>query len=178
MISQFNYSGASQPLTLLPAAYMLVVCGAQGGNANNAAFYSLDDPGRGGCVYASVNITKSENWVLFVGGQGGDGSSIAGLGGFNGGGSGGIYNGTNYYQGVMGHWLYAGGGGGGSTHIVSASGDVLVVAGGGGGVGKVNIKEFCKCDGNGGDGGGFQGGNATFADICINTSMIFLSFMH
>ena len=139
--------------------YKLEVWGAQGGNgeANQGVGYQSTGKFSGGLGgYATGTITLEKNSVLYivVGGQGGDTiESSLGLGGYNGGGSGGT-----------GYSIYGGGsGGGGATHISTTNrgllseynthrDELLIVAGGGGGN---SVWGYNYALGNG---GGYAGG--------------------
>lgn len=112
-ILNFNYSGAAQTIALPAGKYKLECWGAQGGN------YSSYKGGYGGYSSGVLSLVKSGNIYVYVGGQG---SSSAITGGFNGGGSG-IKNGR---------------GGGGASDIRIGQDSLYsraIVAGGGGGSG-------------------------------------------
>lgn len=135
--------------------------GARGGNggAGHAEFpcggSSLGGGfGHGGIVSATFAVTGGEQLHVFVGGEGGTGTTangttpgVGGPGGVNGGASGGI--------GVSGGSCSAGGGaggGGGASEVRRGAAVILLAAGGGGGGGGAG--DFTGLGGRGGDGGG------------------------
>ena len=122
----FSYTGSIQTYTV-PAGVTSIdvdVRGAKGGHASSF----ISQGGNGGRVTGTISVTPGEVLEIYVGGQGGDGTTtVAGAGGFNGGGVSGIFPGS-----------YSGGGGGGASDIRTAPygfGDRIAVAGGGGGAG-------------------------------------------
>ena len=151
----FSYTGGVQTYDIQSGVqYILEVWGAQGGNADSR--YS---GGKGGYSIGTISSPAAGTLYVCVGGQGtsdnGSYSSSTLLsGGWNGGGAGRAWSGTNRI----------GGGGGGATHIAKAApssgsnyqlryyssnqSDVVIVAGGGGGA---------SDNGNGGAGGGVSG---------------------
>lgn len=143
----FGFTGGAQTWTVPAGVTSITVDahGAAGGlNADNIMY--PDMPGYGGRVQAQLTVTPGQVLNIYVGGQGSDGTPIAGgPGGYNGGG-----NGAFGYPGV------AAGGGGGATDIRingTAFTDRVLVAAGGGGAG-------LNCGGgsdNGGNGGGLAG---------------------
>ena len=143
----FSYTGTIQTFTAPQAGiYQLRVWGAQGGNRGVGG-------GLGGYATCLTSLTEGEIIYVYVGGQGGAGSTPAGgAGGWNGGGKGG----TGYDN------LNGSAGGGGATHISKVNNqvigngctflggtDYIIVAGGGGGAG---FPEYA------GAGGGTEGG--------------------
>ena len=144
------YSGSAKQITLPPGTYKLECWGAQGGAGS---YSSSGTAGKGGYSYGTLTLSSSTTVYLYVGGQGGTGSTSA-SGGYNGGGAV-TYSGstTNDCSG-----------GGGASHIATSSGllnslsssisSILLVAGGGGGVGW-NWTPI------GGYGGGTVGGNGS-----------------
>ena len=134
----FNYTGGAQVWTVPSdvTAITFDVDGASGGHRVGGT----GTPGKGGRVTGTLSVTPGETLNIFVGGNGGTGSSTGAVGGYNGGG-----NSYNY-----------GGSGGGASDIrvggVALLNRVVVAGGGGGGA----------ADGasiNGGDGGGLTGAN-------------------
>jgi hypothetical protein len=152
----YVYSGSSQvngneQTFVVPAGVTqlsIVVTGAAGGSVPSPGAAG----GSAGTITGTLNVTPGQTLYIEVGGTGGAGGSTIGLGGFNGGGTGGTYSpgpGINLN----------GGGGGGATDIRTVpraqgatslnSRIVIAAAGGGGGAGNSN--------GIGGTGG--AGGN-------------------
>ncbi len=122
--------------------------GATGGLNSDETDYP-DRRGYGGCVTAVITVTPGQVLQVYVGGCGGNGTSLAG-------GAGGVNGGAPGEHGLS---IYSGGGGGGASDVrlTSDPADRLVVAGGGGGAG-------LNCGGDddrGGDGGPapFPGGD-------------------
>jgi len=119
--------------------------GARGARYRNDTRYAAE-PGHGGRVQATMNVTPGQVLYIYVGqaGQAADGYSHN-SGGYNGGGNVAL----DFYQG---------GAGGGATDI-RLNGQTLLnrvlVAGGGGGDGI----GYGQCSGGGGDGGGLVGAN-------------------
>ena len=140
----FNYTGA--PVTfVVPAGVTSInadVKGAAGGRTYyNSSTFSF--PGFGGQVQGTISVTPGQVLTINVGGAGVDGSAVsAGLGGFNGGGSGtASVTESNIIE-------FAAGGGGGASDIRIGGGSLanrIIVAGGGGGAG------FTRPGGAGGD---------------------------
>lgn len=133
------YSGTYKSITLPKGTYKLECWGAQGGIGS----YSTNGQvGKGGYSYGTLVLSFSATVYLYVGGQGGTGSTSA-TGGYNGGGA------VTYSGGTSNDC----GGGGGASHIATSSGllsslsssasSILLVAGGGGGT---------ICAGGGGSG--------------------------
>jgi hypothetical protein len=136
----FNFVGHSQAWVVPPGVTTITVDlrGAEGGA----------DPlqpdivgGRGGRVVTAIATTPGETLTIYVGGRGGDRirPNTGGVGGWNGGGSGGIDN-------VDGNGPASGGGGASDIRRGVMLSDRIAVAGGGGGA------ECCH-DGSGGAGG-------------------------
>ena len=144
--TNYSYTGAVQTATLKAGTHKLEVWGAQGGGS------SSHPGGKGGYSYGTLTLTKNITSYIYVGGQGtnddGSFSSQATLaGGFNGGGYGRAWSGTNHN----------GGGGGGASDIRLVEDSLysrVIVAGGGGGG---------SDDGNGGYGGGTSGGSGNMS---------------
>ncbi len=144
--TDYSYTGAVQTATLKAGTHKLEVWGAQGGGS------SSHPGGKGGYSYGTLTLTKNITSYIYVGGQGtnddGSFSSQATLaGGFNGGGYGRAWSGTNHN----------GGGGGGASDIRLVEDSLysrVIVAGGGGGG---------SDDGNGGYGGGTSGGSGNMS---------------
>ena len=129
--------------------YKIETWGAQGGGAKG---------GYGGYSSGEITLKKDDLLYFYVGGQGGANTNIKNVGGYNGGG----YSG--YYDGVASY------GGGGATHIAKKKGllstlssslnSILIVSGGGGGTtGKITTL--------GGSGGGMVGcmGTSSFSNF-------------
>ena len=144
--TDYSYTGAVQTTTLKAGTHKLEVWGAQGGGS------SSHPGGKGGYSYGTLTLSKNITSYIYVGGQGtnddGSFSSQATLaGGFNGGGYGRAWSGTNHN----------GGGGGGASDIRLVEDSLysrVIVAGGGGGG---------SDDGNGGYGGGTSGGSGNMS---------------
>ena len=113
-ISTFDYTGTVQTFTSdHTGVYKIETWGAQGGSTdyNSDGTGSLIAGGKGAYTSGNIELNRSDNLYIYVGGVGENG--IAGsksAGGFNGGGTGG-----SKYQG--------GGGGGGATDVRLISGD-------------------------------------------------------
>ena len=165
----FNYTGGEQTFTApVNGKYKLEVWGAQGGN--NGSEVTSKFPytnnylgGYGGYAAGLMDINVGKMFYVNVGSQGESSSfkNRKSLGGYNGGGSGGI--------GTYDYWInhrkesnpIGSAGGGGATHIATASGllstlkktqeNILIVAGGGGGATPAPVIS--------GSGGGISGGN-------------------
>jgi len=138
---EYAYTGGSQSFTApFSGTYKLEVWGAEGGTRN----YKPGVPGKGGYSSGKVKLTQGQVLYVYVGGNGGYGSSTMHSGGFNGGGQG----------------LAAGGG---ATHIGTRNGTIaqygnttglLIVAGGAAGWG-----DNSHNPGGGVSGAAFYGGN-------------------
>ena len=165
----FNYTGGEQTFTApVNGTYKLEVWGAQGGN--NGSEVTSKFPytnnylgGYGGYAAGLMDINVGKMFYVNVGSQGESSSfkNRKSLGGYNGGGSGGI--------GTYDYWInyrkesnpIGSAGGGGATHIATESGllstlkktqeNILIVAGGGGGATPAPVIS--------GSGGGISGGN-------------------
>jgi len=142
----FNFTGSAQTW-IVPDGVTSISVDARGGMGGGSS-----DPlvlgGMGGRVQTTIAVTPGETLTIYVAGVGGNPTppNTAGLGGFNGGGNGGIDN-------VDANAPAAGGGG--ASDVRQGSNDLahrVVVAGGGGGA------ECCE-DANGGAGGGLVGAN-------------------
>ncbi len=152
----FNYTGGVQTFTV-PAGINSLdvdVQGAKGGTG----FQVYSTGGNGGRVTGTIAVTPGQVLNIYVGGMGGNGSTLAGgVGGYNGGGAGALYPGN-----------YAGGGGGGASDIRVAPynlNDRLAVAGGGGGGAfDYSTAEYER----GGLGGGLIGGGGYHANILLD----------
>lgn len=140
-VIDFDYKGAVQSISLPAGKYKLEVWGAQGGN------YSSYKGGYGGYSSGLLSLAKKTPLYVYSGGQG---SSSATTGGFNGGGSG-IRNGR---------------GGGGASDIRVGQDSLysrVIVAGGGGGSGVTNVSGK-------GVGGGTSGLGGCTNETTINGS--------
>lgn len=139
---EYAYTGGSQSFTApFSGTYKLEVWGAEGGTRN----YKPGVPGKGGYSSGKVKLTQGQVLYVYVGGNGGYGSSTMHSGGFNGGGQG----------------LAAGGG---ATHIGTRNGTIaqygnttglLIVAGGG----AAGWGDNSHNPGGGVSGAAFYGGN-------------------
>ena len=149
----FAYTGTVQEYVVpVTGLYKLEAWGGQG-NRNFVHKNYTSYGGKGGYSVGYATFKKGTVLYIACGGQG----SVNGVGGFNGGGSGKIYQGDSYC-----------GGGGGATHIAKVTDllskigkenfdkNGLIVAGGGGGAFPYN-----NGNGYGGSGGGINGGNGT-----------------
>jgi glycine rich protein/peptidase M23-like protein/concanavalin A-like lectin/glucanase superfamily protein len=142
---KFDFVGTTQTW-VVPNNVTFVIIDARGAQGGGNDGLAGAQGGKGGRVTTTLPVTPGETLVIFVGGRGGDlvGPNTAGLGGFNGGGAGGIDN-VDFNAPA--------GGGGGASDIRQGGADLahrVVVAGGGGGA-------ECCTDANGGDGGGLIG---------------------
>jgi len=140
----FNFTGGVQSFTIPQGCFSLCVDvrGAQGmmNNVGN------NGGGLGGRVEGIMSVTPGQVLQIFVG----DGGNLSSVGGFNGGGNGGI-----------GCVLSDAGGGGGASDIrISPFGlaDRQIVGAGGGGTGGDRRKSCGPGAGGGGGGGGDGGG--------------------
>jgi uncharacterized repeat protein (TIGR03803 family) len=141
----FNFTGGAQTW-VVPNGIASISVDARGGAGGDNELDAVPLGGRGGRVQTTIAVTAGETLTIYVAGRGGDpvAPNTAGLGGFNGGGNGGIDN-------VDANSPSAGGGG--ASDVRQGGNDLahrVVVAGGGGGA------ECCQ-DGNGGAGGGLIG---------------------
>lgn len=149
---EFAYTGAMQTFTA-PAdgIYKLQVWGAQGGSYNSS--YGVG--GKGGYSEGNIKLTEGTKLYVYVGGQGGYGTTttynVQTGGGYNGGGDA----------------AYRGGAGGGATDI-RIDGNTyyyrVIVAGGGGGAYSYNSTYKA----NGGVGGGNSGINGKVYSTSYN----------
>jgi PKD repeat protein len=135
----FNYTGSQQVFTVPSGVTNLTieVWGASG--CNHGSFVG----GKGGYAKGDLVVTPSQTLYIYVGQQGIDASNSPTFGG----GAGGDSN---------------GGSGGGASDVRSGGNglyDRVIVAGGGGGAWGTGT--YPNWDGNGGDGGGLTGENAT-----------------
>ena len=107
-------------------------------------------PGWGGKVQSDIVVILGQKLIITVGGMGVDATAdLPGMGGFNGGASGGVFSNK-----------YTSGGGGGASDIRIGFGtlrDRIIVAGGGGAVGYF---------GAGGNGGGLKGADGYGDSAC------------
>ena len=122
----FNYTGSVQSFTV-PAGVTALTVDASGAQGGACAPNTIVGPGgNGGQVTGSIAVTPGQVLNIYVGGAGGNATTLtAGAGGFNGGGLGALFSGS-----------YGGGGGGGGTDIRVSPytlADRVAVAGGGGG---------------------------------------------
>lgn len=150
----FSYTGTQQTYVVPAGVTSLVIdmAGGEGGQEQNFTEPDVDEPGWGGRVQASIEVTPGETIYIYVGGVGGEAgpssSPAGGVGGWNGGGDGSFANpGTSSYR--------AAGGGGGASDIRiggTSLADRKIVAAGGGGSGDGHT-----LDDDGGDGGGGSG---------------------
>ena len=165
----FSFTGAEQDFQVPVGVCQVTIdaFGAEGGYAQASAEAEASGPesadvrpsvaGRGGEATATINVAPTTTLRVFVGGQGGTGSTSAiastgsasasatpGLGGFNGGGDGAAASdqaaaGTSASGlGVGAATGVSSGGGGGASDVRTATGtlaDRILVAGGGGGAG-------------------------------------------
>ena len=158
-ISSFIYTGAVQYYTVPTGVTSVGVDakGAAGGQDGGLSSLGVTTPGKGGRVQATLAVTPGTVLNIYVGGQGGLGTSTGTTGGWNGGGASG------------GHMAYYGGGGGGGASDVRVAGVALanrvVVAAGGGGAGYDG--STCGGDQPGGDGGGLTGAGVTTCDATL-----------
>lgn len=146
----FEYTGSVQEVTLPAGKWKLEVWGASGGGSTVVA---NSEGGKGGYSKGIIQLTTATDLYIYVGGRGtnDDGSYTSKFelsGGYNGGGFGLSWSGTQHN----------GGGGGGATDIRVGQDSLyarVIVAGGGGGG---------SDDGIGGYGGGITAGigNSTF----------------
>jgi hypothetical protein len=151
----FTYTGDYYSWTV-PAGVASINVDAQGA-AGGPNWSVAVTAGKGGRVQATVTTTPGETLFIYVGGTGSQAtpSSNAGTAGWNGGGLGGIGNGTppNSASGT---------GGGGASDIRTTAGDltsrILVAAGGGG-----SANNAPSAADSGGDGGGLIGSSSATA---------------
>ena len=138
----FPFTNSTQTWTVPPGVHSIAfdVQGATGGSDD---YSGAPNPGNGGRIQGTINVTPGATMYVNVGGAGGNGTVSGGTGGFNGGGN------ANYY-------FYGSGGGGGGASDVRLGGSALsnrvIVAGGGGGNGWDTPGPTA-----GGDGGGLIG---------------------
>jgi len=147
----FSYTGGAQSFKVPGGVRQVtVIARGAGGAGYSSSPPSGDYPGRGGRVYAVVPVKPGETLRVLVGGKG-----HFKIGGFNGGGNGGL----DYENGSYG---------GGGASDVREGGNTLkhriIVAGGGGGGGNGVPYGY----GSGGDGGGLigqRGGSGGFDPV-------------
>jgi hypothetical protein len=149
IVTNYEYTGSYQKVTLYEGVYKLECWGAQGGKGGSSGSYISG--GKGGYSVGTVTLDSSNTVYVYVGGQGSSSMSTGG-GGFNGGGGHGSTVTSDYL---------AGGGGGASDIRIGTNSYAyrVIVAGGGGGSG-VN---------SGGAGGGTSGTNgvsSSYQDRC------------
>ena len=175
IVYDFDYTGGEQIFTApVSGTYRLETWGAQGGDYDENFLGGI-----GGYSLGYIFIENSTKLYISTGGQGLPGNmynttpQYVGLGGYNGGGNGGL--GTIFTDGK---YYSAGTGGGGATSITNtligngqlfnyenSIKNVLIVSGGGGG--------FSMHSAFGGSGGGFIGGEVSSILACeIATSYI------
>lgn len=163
-VINYDFTGAEQIYkTSCNGIYKLETWGAQGGSTNfiNSNVRYNAQGGYGGYTVANTKIDINTNIYVNVGGMGSSTSTTAGgIGGYNGGGQGGLGMGYNTKK----NYFYTGGaGGGGATHIALSSGllselenfksNLLNVSGGGGGASGLNKQALAL----GSSGGGIEG---------------------
>jgi hypothetical protein len=147
------FTGAEQNYTVPCGVTNLTIdaFGAKGANGASGANNSTGGIGGfGGHAQGVLTVTSGQSISVFVGGQ-----PTSGLGGYNGGATGGGSGST-----------ITGGGGGGATDIRlggNALSNRILVAGGGGGGGAMGCQSPNANGGNGGSGGGGNGSNGTNA---------------
>ena len=124
---EFTYTGEPEEFTLQPDTYLFVANGARGGKTMWNTFVPW-----GGVSYGILDLDHEQTFYAVVGGNGEDVTVQGGerkMGGYNGGGNGGIAYSSGYQNGA--------GGGGASDIRLSTDTDALLtrifVAGGGGG---------------------------------------------
>lgn len=124
---EFNYTGNTQSIELLPGKYKLEVYGAEGGGRRLSGNSSSGLGGYGGYSTGILTLKTKTTLLIYVGGYGQSSNSGIAYGGWNGGGSG--------YASGSGE---PGNGGGGGTDIRLSSSlySRIIVAGGGGGGGE------------------------------------------
>lgn len=92
-VKTFEYTGAPEEFTLSSGTYLFVANGARGGNSPSNAFRSW-----GGTTYGILDLDHQQTFYAVVGGNGSDGTTgERPLGGYNGGGNGGLSNNTSTY---------------------------------------------------------------------------------
>lgn len=104
-IYRFSYTGEPQSFTLQPGTYLLQCHGAKGGDTSiHPNLFNL-----GGSSFGILTLNEQKSFYAYVGGDGTRGDvNTVGIGGYNGGGNGGLgYNTTHI----------GGSGGGGATDI-------------------------------------------------------------
>ena len=162
------YTGTYKKISLPAGMYKFECWGAQGGDTKISTVYRLG--GRGGYSYGALLLSQKQDLYLYAGGKGTDddgtlGSTAIASGGFNGGGYGITWSGTDH----------GGSGGGGGTDIRINTTDLkgrCIVAGGGGGSADPHYDNFTPNLITGGYGGGETGGRGeyyndhTYTDGC------------
>ncbi len=147
----FSYTGSAQTVTVPARAtgVRIDATGGSGGTVGGLSFLA----GRGAKVRGVVPIDPGTT-VLYVnvGGQGGDGGSRAGAGGWNGGGDGGSSSSPGAYG--------AGGGGASDVRTGTTESTRLLVAAGGGGEGGATGEDIPGTGGDGDRAGFSAGGDA------------------
>lgn len=159
-----HFAAISKPyeITLIEGAYFVSLKGASGGITTLGKNIS---PGLGGQVQGVINIKKQRTFFLYVGSKGtNSNANTPGVGGYNGGVSGGIDRGSDN------NCASAGSGGATDIRLLKGSPDDkaglisrIIVAGGGGSGG------CWVYAGAGGNGGGLSGGygKPTMDEKCI-----------
>ena len=149
----FDYTGDVQNFNVpCDGTYKIEAWGAQGGDANTTYI-----GGKGGYASGNITLEKEETLYVVVGGAGSSfqgAGPTSGSGGYNGGGSGKVYNSDSSRKAASG---------GGATHIAKVTGTLAsieytsfvtqgngyIVAGGGGG-GHYTNSNNCGVGGNAG----------------------------
>ena len=165
-IWNYDYTGGEQAfIAPVSGTYKLETWGASGGDNDSTvttrfAFTAEYVGGYGGYSVGNIKLTNGQKLYLNIGGKGENSSfkNRESVGGYNGGGNGGI--------GAYNYWVYSrnepnpltSAGGGGATHISFSSGllstlknnisNILIVSGGGGGTTPANYN--LKVAGSGG----------------------------
>ena len=112
---KFTYTGEAQPFHLNAGKYLCICKGAKGGSHDGDSMRTL-----GGVSYGILNLQSGLDAYAFVGGNGGDATkTTAGVGGWNGGGTGG----ASCYPDT---YLFGQGGGGASDIRLSTAADKTV----------------------------------------------------
>jgi len=149
----FGFTGMAQTW-IVPNGVTSVTIDARGAQGGVTPWAPNSVYGEGGRMQTTITVTPGETLIIYVGGAGGSPdpiNNVAGTGGYNGGGAGGI---DNVDQNAPGP------GGGGASDVRQGGNDLahrVVVAGGGG-------APECCYDGNGGNGGGPMGDAGTGGD--------------
>jgi hypothetical protein len=160
----FSFTGSLQTFTVPSCVGQVSIDMAGAAGANAIDVNPLNSVGgRGGRITGVLTVTPGQVFNIYVGSAG---NATTGVGGYNGGGNGGLSSaGTGCNGG------FAGGGGGASDIRIGGItlSDRVVVAGGGGGAGRDYCNGSCQpcgCGGSGGAGGGLTGNNGLAANNC------------